>query len=112
MNSVIIVTFQANLSFHKVIFAQHFNPNTPLSICLREDVDGVVYALDDLQGTNLKHELTLDAFGYIQAGKSSRRFTTCSSDGSYSAIVDGRNHAYIYLKSSAVTGWFNPFDDA
>uniref|UniRef100_A0A914YVP7 NudC domain-containing protein 1 n=1 Tax=Panagrolaimus superbus TaxID=310955 RepID=A0A914YVP7_9BILA len=97
------VVRMANLSFHKLIFVQQFHPNKPLDICIREDVDGVVYSLDNTNESKLEHYLTLDAFGYIQAGKSSRRFSTCAPDGSYSAIVDGRNHAYIYLKASTVS---------
>uniref|UniRef100_A0AC34GNL0 NudC domain-containing protein 1 n=1 Tax=Panagrolaimus sp. ES5 TaxID=591445 RepID=A0AC34GNL0_9BILA len=93
----------ANLSFHKLIFVQQFLPNKPLDICIREDVDGVVYSLENMNESKLEHYLTLDAFGYIQAGKSSRRFSTCAPNGSYSAIVDGRNHAYIYLKASTVS---------
>uniref|UniRef100_A0AC35EW37 Uncharacterized protein n=1 Tax=Panagrolaimus sp. PS1159 TaxID=55785 RepID=A0AC35EW37_9BILA len=45
----------------------------PLNICIREDVDGVVYSLDNINEAKLEHCFTLDAFGYIQAGKSSRR---------------------------------------
>jgi hypothetical protein len=97
------VVRMANLSFHKLIFTEQFHLNKPLNICIREDVDGVVYSLDDINGAKLEHCFTLDAFGYIQAGKSSRRFSTCAPDGSYSAIVDGRNHAYIYLKASTVS---------
>jgi len=91
----------ANMSFRQILFTQQLDYNLPITLCVREDVDGILY---DFTHPPIKHKYTFDAFGYIQAGKASRRFTLCSPDGSMAAVVDKRNHAYIYYKGSNALG--------
>ena len=89
------------MSFRQILFTQQLDYNLPITLCVREDVDGILY---DFTHPPIKHQYTFDAFGYIQAGKASRRFTLCSPDGSMAAVVDKRNHAYIYYKGSNASG--------
>ena len=50
----------------------------------------------------LKHVESFAALGYVQASKQQRKFTICSSDMSYAAIIDRIRHLYIYRQPSDI----------
>ena len=45
---------------------------------------------------------TFPALGYVQASKSSRKFTVAAPDASYAAICDRSRHVYLYRQPSAI----------
>ncbi|BES92313.1 CS domain [Nesidiocoris tenuis] len=74
--------------------------------CIRNDVDGCVWAPGELNVDSgewkIDHVGTLLAFGYIQASKTSRKFSILSPGFSYIAIVDVSGHVIVYRKGIAV----------
>ena len=75
-------------------------------VCLRHDVDGVLWQpsdVTDAQTAPWKHMATFNAFGYVQASKQQRRFTCCSPDFSYAVISDAVRHIYVYRQPSAIS---------
>lgn len=93
-------TQQVNLSGHQWLFSTLLTPGDLPAFCVRHDVDGVVW--QPLDNCAMSHELTFHAFGYVQASKQERKFTTCSPDGSYAVICDVRKHVYVYRQPSAI----------
>ena len=74
-----------------------------LGLCLRHDVDGVVW--QPRQVTNessvwMTHEHTFQAFGYVQASKQEAKFRLAPPDSSYVCVVDARKHVFVYKQSS------------
>uniref|UniRef100_A0A7E4V0Z1 NudC domain-containing protein 1 n=1 Tax=Panagrellus redivivus TaxID=6233 RepID=A0A7E4V0Z1_PANRE len=92
------VTKMANLSHHQILYTAQNAVNEPIGIAFRNEVDAVFFAFDN---ATPRHVYTIDAFGYIQASKTNRRFTVASPDGNYGAIVDDRNHAFVYIGSAS-----------
>ena len=50
-----------------------------------------------------KHIATFNAFGYVQASKQTRKFTTCPPDFSYAIISDSVRHLYMYRQAVSVS---------
>ncbi len=77
------------------------------SLCLRHDVDGLVWEVvaddADAGSVNLAHNGTFSAIGYVQASKEQRKFTAAAPDLSYVAICDRTRHVYIYRQPSAIS---------
>lgn len=74
------------------------------SICLRHDVDGLLWQPLVQNGVlKFEHIDTFDALGYVQASKSQRRFTVCSPDRNYTAIIDRARHVYVYRKPEPIS---------
>lgn len=72
------------------------------AICLRHDVDGIVWRVDSDPRKNScwEHLATFNAFGYVQASKEQRKFNLCPPDFSYVLISDCAKHAYFYWQPS------------
>ncbi len=73
------------------------------SLCLRHDVDGLLWQpIDDITGDEAawQHIATFNAFGYVQASKRQRKFSTCAPDFSYVVICDSVRHIYLYRQPS------------
>lgn len=100
--------FQADTGGHQWLFNVRLNGEHLPYICLRHDVDGILWrvadspSIDSDQPSFWSHEFTFNAFGYVQAGKRDRKFCTCSTDGSYAVVVDCTRHAYIYWQPTTV----------
>jgi len=91
-----------NFGNQQWIFERPRNQNTTLpSICLRYDVDGLVWEPLNKESADWKHVSTLDAFGYVLASKEEHKFVSCSPSFSYSVITDCNEHAYIYKGHSS-----------
>jgi len=67
--------------------------NNPPALCIRHDVDGFVWKVEDC---NLVNVANFPALGYVQAGKQSRKFMVAPHNFSYSAICDAQRHIYVY----------------
>jgi hypothetical protein len=81
------------------------NTNKSNAICLRHDVDGVLWQPENFKNTNdphFSHIHTFLAFGYIQASKQNSKFQLASPNFSYVCIFDTSKHLYIYKEKSAV----------
>ena len=75
-------------------------------LCLRHDVDGLLLQPEFIpkqEGPPWKHVATFNAFGYVQASKQTRKFTTCPPDCSYAVISDSVRHLYLYRQAVAVS---------
>ncbi len=84
-------------------------PGMPVQLCLRHDVDGLVWQPRVVEDAStdckfiLEHVDTIRAFGYVQASKTQRTFTVASPDRSYAAIIDRTRHVYIYRKPEPIS---------
>lgn len=98
--------FKADFGGHQWLFAVPLNAIEPPYICLRHDVDGILWRISNNPLTDVNacgsHFATFDAFGYVHAGKQSRKFATCSTDCSYTIICDCNKHAFVYWCQSAI----------
>ncbi|CAL8078847.1 unnamed protein product [Calicophoron daubneyi] len=109
------VTNQSNLLANQWLFNIQTVRNSTYSatgaVCLRQDVDGIVWLPVDLSASDSgpetstkspwRHVATLQAFGYVLASKRVHRFVACPllADGellSYVAVADCSRHVFIY----------------
>lgn len=60
---------------------------------IRPSLDQSVNARSDFQ---LRHEGTLNAFGYIQASKQQKKYIQSAPDFSYSIVCETHRHIFIY----------------
>jgi hypothetical protein len=68
-------------------------PDTPPSVCVRRDVDGIVVAFAP---ENVQHVATLDAFGFVQASKRDKRLMGVDAGGAFAVISESRKRLYVY----------------
>lgn len=89
-----------DLTSHQWICSLSTN-NQSASIALRHDVDVFIFELQ--QNDQLKHIDVIDAFGYIQASKTKKRFISIGKDfsknWSHAIIADSERNLYIYWKT-------------
>ncbi|KAJ3360709.1 NudC domain-containing protein 1 [Allomyces javanicus] len=69
---------------------QYLCPAWPRGVCLKHDVDGVVYSLDELQ-----HVYSAPAFGYVQASKREKRLAVATRR--FVVLAEARHHVYVYM---------------
>ena len=93
---VLLLSFQYNLGGHQWLFNATLDKKEPAAICLRHDVDGILWKRDLNSQTGWSHFSTFNAFGYVQASKTQRKFSSCPPDCSYAVICDGNKHIYVY----------------
>lgn len=71
---------QINLSGHQWLFSIQPSPSLMPALCLRHDVDGLVWqprnVVSEGDGVSfrMEHVATFNAFGYVQASKQDRKF--------------------------------------
>lgn len=101
-------THQINLSGHQWLFKVQTSPGALPALCLRHDVDGLVWqpknvASDgDADPFRIEHVATFNAFGYVQASKQDRKFELGSPDFSFAAISDSVRHVYLYRQPESL----------
>ncbi|CEF62683.1 CS domain and HSP20-like chaperone domain-containing protein [Strongyloides ratti] len=99
------IKYQSSLITDMPLFSQKFSPSTPTSICLREDVDGIIWSFPGKKtGKSIFHKSTFNALGYIQASKSRRKYTISSPLCSYVAIVEALKNIHVYWRSEQLSG--------
>ena len=76
----------------------------PSALCLRHDVDGLVWQPQD---SSFVHVGTYPALGYVQASKEQRRFTAASPSMSYAAIAEGARRVYLYRQPAPIASEFD-----
>lgn len=97
-------THKINMGGHQWLFTRQIGPEELPAICLRHDVDGIlwqpknVFNEGELEHFKVEHVATFSALGYVQASKQDKKFTSCSPDFSYSAISDCARHIYMYFQ--------------
>lgn len=100
------IWFQSNLGSNQWLFNTELDKTKVPALCLRHDVDGLLWQPEFQSGQKeppWKHIATFNAFGYVQASKQTRRFTTCPPDCSYAVISDTVRHLYMYRQAVSVS---------
>ncbi|CAF0773976.1 unnamed protein product [Brachionus calyciflorus] len=98
-------THKCFINDNKFLFDVCLNPNKSRAVCLRHDVDGIVWQPHRVSHPAssdtiwLTHENTFSAFGYVQASKQETKFRTCAPNCSYVAVIDTKRHIYIYKQN-------------
>ncbi|XP_060596729.1 nudC domain-containing protein 1-like isoform X1 [Ruditapes philippinarum] len=96
------IQYRIGLGSHQWLFNVTMGENSTPGLCLRHDVDGLLWKQDTGDKSRWKHIATFNAFGYVQASKQQRKFTICPPDYSYSAICDNSKHIYLYRQNIPV----------
>lgn len=78
-------------------FSQPSSDSFP-SVCLKMDVDGLVYAIERASPINVKHIASFNALAFIQASKRDQRFIHHDPLNTFSIILEGSRNAYIYYR--------------
>lgn len=99
------VANKASLASHQRLFRASLEPHLPTSLCLRHDVDGIIWQPKQATAESpspWQHEATFNALGYVQASKRNCKFASCAPDTSYCVLCDCSKHAYIYRQPSDI----------
>lgn len=101
------ITHVANLSSHQYLCSDHLGSPGRHSLCIRHDVDGLVWApvLPTSDGAcgALRHEATFNALGYVWAAKAGdRQFSGHAPDASYAAYCGLQRHVHVYRQPEAL----------
>ncbi|VDK68737.1 unnamed protein product [Litomosoides sigmodontis] len=95
------LNYESDITTHNILFSVCLDFG-PRFFCIRMDVDGILWKFTE-GGKKVQHHATFNAFGYVQASKTQRKFTTCPADCSYVVIVEGKRHAFVYWQPSTIT---------
>lgn len=94
---------QADIGIHQCLFTAQIDPSKPPCLCLRHDVDGLIWqpgqTTDEIPQP-WQHTATFNALGYVQASKRERIFASCPPNTSYVVLCDCVRHLYIYRQPS------------
>ncbi|CAG8488435.1 1963_t:CDS:2, partial [Cetraspora pellucida] len=74
------------------------------SVCLRSDVDGLVYTISrpsersepNASSLVMEHSTTFNAFAFVQASKREKNFVFHDPDNRFVMILEGKHHAFVY----------------
>ncbi|XP_062846849.1 nudC domain-containing protein 1 [Trichomycterus rosablanca] len=96
-------THVVNLGSHQYQFSVDITPSEMPAICLRHDVDALLWQPCPKQPDNMwEHIATFNALGYVQASKRDKKFATCAPNFSYAALAECVRRVFIYRQPSAV----------
>lgn len=101
------VTHKINLNNRPPLFiTPSLHSDQQSAIVLRHDVDATVWIPDSTNTVDwqLRHEGTLNAFGYVLASKVQKHFTVCSPDISYGVITEFKRHVFVYKNNYDTAG--------
>uniref|UniRef100_A0A3P9PHS4 NudC domain-containing protein 1 n=1 Tax=Poecilia reticulata TaxID=8081 RepID=A0A3P9PHS4_POERE len=94
---------QVNLGGHQFLFSVDVDPSQMPCLCLRHDVDALVWQpRPDRPGDLWEHVATFNALGYVQASKRDRKFSTCAPDFSFAALCECLRRVFLYRQPSPV----------
>ncbi|XP_008298036.1 nudC domain-containing protein 1 [Stegastes partitus] len=92
-----------NLGSHQYLFTVDVDPSEMPCLCLRHDVDALVWQPRPEQPGNMwEHVATFNALGYVQASKRDKKFATCAPNFSYASLCECLRRAFIYRQPSPV----------
>ncbi|KAL0962612.1 hypothetical protein UPYG_G00342610 [Umbra pygmaea] len=96
-------THVVNLGSHQFLFTVDLNPSEMPGICLRHDVDALLWQpRPDKPSDMWEHIATFHALGYVQASKRDKKFATCPPNFSYAALGECLRRVFIYRQPSPV----------
>uniref|UniRef100_A0A3P9PHQ2 NudC domain-containing protein 1 n=1 Tax=Poecilia reticulata TaxID=8081 RepID=A0A3P9PHQ2_POERE len=96
-------TSEVNLGGHQFLFSVDVDPSQMPCLCLRHDVDALVWQpRPDRPGDLWEHVATFNALGYVQASKRDRKFSTCAPDFSFAALCECLRRVFLYRQPSPV----------
>ena len=82
------------------LFSTLYRQNAAPFICLRHDVDGIMWQPTNgelsIGAESWKHVATLDAFGYVLASKREHKFVRCGANFEHAVISDCQSNLYVY----------------
>ena len=79
-----------------MLFSTTVREDSVPHVCLRYDVDGILWQPSRSKTTFWVHVATIDAFGYVLASKQEHKFVGCSPDFGYAVITDCKSNIYVY----------------
>uniref|UniRef100_A0A1A8ICT6 NudC domain-containing protein 1 n=1 Tax=Nothobranchius kuhntae TaxID=321403 RepID=A0A1A8ICT6_NOTKU len=92
-----------NLGSHQYLFTVDVEPSEMPCLCLRHDVDALVWQPRPEQPRNMwEHIATFNALGYVQASKQDKKFSTCAPNFSYASLCECIRRTFIYRQPSPV----------
>ena len=97
---------QINLGSNQWLYNVEGRDGNAPALCLRHDVDGLVWQPTKIVEPNsspLEHVATFNAFGYVQASKSDKKFSTCPPSFNYVAICETSRRVYIYYQPNQLS---------
>ncbi|KAI8584778.1 hypothetical protein K450DRAFT_217981 [Umbelopsis ramanniana AG] len=68
------------------------------TICLKMDVDGLVYSIERADPITVNHIASFNALAFVQASKRDKRFIYHDPLNTFSIILEGSRNAYIYYR--------------
>ncbi|XP_037549101.1 nudC domain-containing protein 1, partial [Nematolebias whitei] len=90
-----------NLSSHQYLFTVDVDPSQMPCLCLRHDVDALLWQPRPDQPADLwEHVATFNALGYVQASKQDKKFATCAPNFSFASLCECLRRAFIYRQPS------------
>ncbi|VDM07384.1 unnamed protein product [Wuchereria bancrofti] len=95
------LSYESDITTHNILFSVCLDSG-PCFLCIRMDVDGILWKFTE-ESRKVQHYATFNAFGYVQASKTQRKFSSCPIDCSYAVIVEAKRHAFVYWQPSAIT---------
>ncbi|KAL3990937.1 CS domain family protein [Acanthocheilonema viteae] len=95
------LSHESDITTHNILFSVCLDFG-PRFLCIRMDVDGILWKFTE-ESRKLQHHATFSAFGYVQASKTQRKFSTCPPDCSYVVIVERKRHAFVYWQPLTIT---------
>jgi hypothetical protein len=97
-------TFKCYINDNKYLFETYLEPAKSAAVCLRHDVDGILWQphriLTSKEPIWMTHEFTFMAMGYVQASKTNCKYSICSPNLAYVCICDAQKHIYVYGQRS------------
>ncbi|XP_034016830.1 nudC domain-containing protein 1 [Thalassophryne amazonica] len=92
-----------NLGSHQYQFTVNVDPSEMPCLCLRHDVDALVWQPRPEQLSNMwEHISTFNALGYVQASNREKKFSTCAPNFSYAAVCECLRRVFIYYQPSPI----------
>uniref|UniRef100_A0A8C6SQP2 NudC domain-containing protein 1 n=1 Tax=Neogobius melanostomus TaxID=47308 RepID=A0A8C6SQP2_9GOBI len=92
-----------NLGGHQYLFTVQSDPALMPCLCLRHDVDALVWQPRPEQPEHMwEHVATFNALGYVQASKRDKKFATCPPNFSYASLCECLRRAFIYRQPAPV----------
>ncbi|XP_028819791.1 nudC domain-containing protein 1 [Denticeps clupeoides] len=96
-------THIVNLSSHQYLFTVEANPPEMPCLCLRHDVDALLWQpRPDQPNAMWEHVATFSALGYVQASKREKKFSACAPNFSYAALGECLRRVFLYRQPSPV----------
>ncbi|XP_067888689.1 nudC domain-containing protein 1 isoform X1 [Heterodontus francisci] len=95
-------THVVNLSSHQYLFTAVVDPAEMPCLCLRHDVDALLWQPHARLENMWEHIGTFNALGYVQASKREKKFSTCAPNYSYAALCECFRRVFIYRQPTPV----------